>query len=208
MGRSSNHCELSQEAIEWINGELLGDGHLRPHSVSSQFTYSSKHLEYIQYISDTLSSFGIKQCGRIRKIYLRKSNSYSHRYSSLRYVELSSTQKKWYPEGKKIIPRDIRFTPLTLRQWYIGDGYLRSSGERSRIFLYTNGFTVLDVEWLIKQLIKLEFKSTRTNQNVIHVSRYSTKEFLNYIGNCPVECYKYKWNYQDNRKEKCVEVSS
>ena len=40
---SGNHCNLSQEAIEWINGELLGDGHIRSQSpYSANITYTSK----------------------------------------------------------------------------------------------------------------------------------------------------------------------
>ncbi|GAJ16322.1 unnamed protein product, partial [marine sediment metagenome] len=34
--RQANHCNLSPKAIEWINGELLGDGCL-----SSQSKYSA-----------------------------------------------------------------------------------------------------------------------------------------------------------------------
>ena len=43
-----NHCKLSQEAIKWINGELLGDGSLQSRSpYSAKFTYGSKYIEYI-----------------------------------------------------------------------------------------------------------------------------------------------------------------
>jgi len=60
--RQSNHCNLSLKSINWLNGELLGDGHLRSLSkYSAKFTYSSKYKEYIQYISKTLKSFGITQ---------------------------------------------------------------------------------------------------------------------------------------------------
>jgi len=31
--------------------------------------------------------------------------------------------------------------------------------------------------------------------NEIGISAYSTKSLLNYIGECPVECYKYKFEY-------------
>lgn len=193
---TANHCNLSQEAIDWISGELLGDGCLISISIySAYFTYSSKYSEYIQYVSDTLKSFGIKG----RKIYKsrRTIESYSYNYASLCYTELLPIRKKWYPEGKKIIPKDILLTPLTLRQHFIGDGSLEH-GRRGRpfIILYTNGFSIPDVKWLVEQLIKLGFKATRRpTRNLIAISTYSTKKFLDYIGKCPVKCYKYKWEY-------------
>jgi len=195
----ANHCNLSEEASEWINGELLGDGCLFSESIySASFRYQSKYIEYIKYISDTLNSFGIKQSGKIIKNYNKKYGNCSYYYSSCSYVELYPIRKQWYPEGKKIIPKDIILTPLTCRQWYIGDGNLKHYKEKKRpsISLATCGFSILDVEWLITQLFKLGFKITRWPiSNIIGISTYSTKEFLEYIGHCPTKCYKYKWAY-------------
>ena len=119
----ANYCNLSQEAIEWIDGELLGDGCLITRSrYSAEFYYGSKHIEYIQYVSNTLKSFGIKQVGRIRKYHHKNLNCFSYGYCSKSYVELLPIREQWYPNGKKIIPKAIKLTPLTVRQWYIGDG--------------------------------------------------------------------------------------
>jgi len=192
----ANHCELSIEAIHWLYGELLGDGCLQSISpYSARFQYASKHKEYIKYISDTLKSFGIKRSGRIPKV--KKYNSYYYQYKSCSYIELLTIYKKWYPEGKKIIPRDIVLTPLVCRQWYIGDGTLKCPVyEKPSIRLCTNGFKIDDVNWLVKQLNNLGFKSTRQPaDNVIYISVNSIENYLKYIGRCPVKCYQYKWNY-------------
>jgi len=195
-----NHCKLSGEAIEWLNGELLGDGTLYSYnSYSARFQYGSKFLEHIQYVKNTLNSFGIRG-GKIYKYHYKNCDCYY--YSTFFYEELLPLYKKWYldPDRKKIVPKDIKLTPLTLRQEYIGDGCLSLQKRRSHIILSTNGFTIADVKWLIKELINLGFKATRQlSNNVIRISVHSTKEFLEYIGSCPVECYQYKWNYQDNR---------
>ena len=197
----SNHCKLSNKAIEWINGELLGDGCLQSCSIySARFQYGSKYLEYIEYIRDTLKSFGIKQSGKIRKTYIENYGAYIFSYSSLSYVELRPIRERWYPKGKKIIPKDLELTPLTCRQWYIGDGSLKHrkiGGQgRPRIVLATHCFVIPDVENLIGKLIYLGFKTTRWLSNEMYISTYSTKEFLNYIGKCPVKCYQYKFNYE------------
>jgi len=194
--RNGNHCKLSKKAIEWLNGELLGDGCVYSrHPYSANFRYSSKYLEYAQYISDTLKFFGIEQVGKIYKQYYKRGVSYY--YASRDYTELLPIRKQWYPENKKIVPKDIELTPLICRHWYIGDGYLaHPQNSRPHIVLYTNGFSIDDVEWLASKLIELNFKATRQpSNNIIYMSPYSTQNFLNYIGKCPIECYNYKWNY-------------
>lgn len=197
----ANHCNLSAEARQWIDGEIMGDGNLTSTSkYSASFRYTSKYLEYIQYIADTLKSFGIKRMGKINKQYHKKMDCYTYQYASLFYKELLPIRKRWYPEGKKIIPRDLELTPLVLRQEHIGDGslihYKNRKNSKPYICLATCGFPVKDVEWLVKKLIKLGFKSTRQPaNNIITISTYSTKEFLEYIGNSPAGCYEYKFNY-------------
>lgn len=194
----ANHCNLTQKAREWINGELLGDGCLMsPSPYSAMFQYGSKYREYIQYVSDTLKSFGIEQAGKIIKRQDKRWECHFYQYCSRCYVELLAVRKRWYPYGKKIIPRDIKLSPITLRQHFIGDGSLgHLKYSRPYIRLSTNSFPIPDVEWLVEQLNKLGFKSKRQlSSNIIRISAYSTKEFLNYLGNCPASCYRYKFNY-------------
>ncbi len=194
--RKTNHCDLSTEARQWLDGELLGDGCLVFSNRSAKFSYGSKYKEYINYISDTLNSFRIKQAGKIRKYYYKKLSYYY--YNSLSYAELLIIRKRWYPDNKKkIIPRDLKLTPLLLRQEYIGDGSLvHRKKHRPSIVLSTCGFPIKNVEWLVDELGKKGFKATRRpSNNIINISTYSTKDFLQYIGNCPVKCYQYKFNY-------------
>ena len=85
--RLKNNCKLDDKAKEFINGELLGDACLESrNNRSARFQYGSKYEEYIRYLSDTLSSFGIKQSGNIR--YRQNRSFISFSYSSKSYVEL------------------------------------------------------------------------------------------------------------------------
>ena len=194
----SNHCVLFKHAIEWLNGELLGDGCL--HSLSScaaYFSYGSKYLEYIDYVSGTLNSFGVLQTGKIYKYYGGLSSNGVYHYHSRYYCELKPLWDKWYPEGKKIVPRDIKLTSLTCRQWYIGDGWIiHKFNGNACIRLAVCAFSTYDVDWLIEQLSDLGILATRQPaKNLVNIAACSTKDFLNYIGRCPVKCYKYKRNY-------------
>lgn len=185
--------------IEWIMGELLGDGNLKSNSkYSAIFRYTSKHWEYIHYIANILKSFGIKQSGKIYKYRTHGNNSLFPNlftYQSKSYIELKPIYEKWYPNGKKIVPKDTKLTPLTCMQWYIGDGCLcKTIGKNPYIILSTCGFSICNVEWLVKKLNKLGFKTTRQpSNNAIRISPYSTKDFLNYLGKPIVKCYQYKW---------------
>lgn len=194
---NKNYCSLSQKAIEFIEGELLGDGCLvSPSLYSALFQYGSKYLEYINYISNTLESFGIKQSGKIREYIYKDINYIAYHYRSLSYPELLSIRNRWYPNNKKIVPKNLRLTPLIIRQWFIGDGSLVKPKRRENphIILSTCGFTILEVECLVAKLIQLGFNAKRQlSGNRIHISTESTKDFLDYIGNCPVECYSYKF---------------
>jgi len=194
--KMGNHSHLSQEAIEWINGELLGDGCIEINSkYSAKFKYGSKYPEYIRYVRDALELFGIGKAGRVYKVYHKDMDCYSYHCFSRAYPELLTIHKQWYKEGKKIIPKDIKLTPLTCRQWYIGDGCLTILKHSKNIVLATYGFLVKDVEWLTEQLNKINIKANRQKKNAIYLSAYSVEDFLKYIGKCPIECYKYKWGY-------------
>ena len=193
----TNHCNLSQEAIEWINGELLGDGCLVSQSKhSAKFQYGSKYLEYIEYVRDTLKSFGIEQAGKINKQKDKKYGSIAYHYNSLSYPELLTIREQWYPNNKKIIPKNIELSSLLLRQHYIGDGCLiHKKMRKPYIKLCTYGFSTTDVEYFIGKLKKMGIKANKDIRNGIYISVYSVKDFLKYIGMCPVKCYQYKWEY-------------
>ena len=186
-----NHCELSEDAIAWLNGELLGDGCLRSRSRhSANFRHGSKHLEYIHYIVNTLSGFGLKGAC---KVY--RSTTLVYHFETRAYVELRPLWKEWYPNGKKVVPRSVKLLPMTCRQWHIGDGSLKHRLVSKDIQLATCCFSVEDVKWLIAQLEEIGILATRQfKSNYIRIAACSVKDFLNYIGKCPVECYKYKWN--------------
>lgn len=193
--RDKTVIDLSGKATEFIDGELLGDGTLRGFKETAAFTYSSKYKEYINYISETLKSFGIKRAGKILKHHNKEWDKYVYKYHSIRYAELLPLQKKWYPNGKKVVPPGIKLTPLTVRQWYIGDGQLEIREKHNpRIKLMTDCFSPDDVNMLRKKLERLNIRSIHmVPRNRIYIPPSCVNDFIGYIGNCPVECYQYKW---------------
>ena len=197
----NNQCELTMEGKDFIYGELLGDMSLTQQSNhSAHVDYASKYKEYIEWLDKALDEFGVKKVGKIRKYYhtaFEKHNTVSYHYSSRNYPELLDIRNMFYPNGKKIIP-NINFSPLVLRQWYIGDGTVGRSkqtpGTRDFIVLNTQGFKSQEVQGATIKLNEMGFRvAYQPANNVIAIKGCSVVDFLDYIGPCPVECYGYKW---------------
>lgn len=210
---NQNHVTLSKEASEFINGELLGDGHLSLNKHSAVYAHTSKYKEYPVFLSEELARFGIEQVGKIYK--KRRFTRFPSRYAwgttfyycSRAYPELKDLHSKWYrrPTAEELkkdpwrkymkkLPFDLNLTPLVCRQWYIGDGHLFSNPRSNCIELSTQGFTVSEVNLLTGKLKELSFTATKQKDNGIRISTKSTPDFLNYIGPCPIKCYEYKWD--------------
>lgn len=200
----AKHCKLTEEAKEFIDGELLGDGGLVLCShYSARFNYTSQYEEYMKFIANILASYGIEISGEIHKQCYEDKPYSSFHYHSRCYPELLPIYRRWYPNSKRIIPKDLKLTSLVLRQKYIGDGCLVHQKKREwrpHIVLSTNAFPIADVEWLVKQLEEIGFYATRQpSNNSICIFACSTRAFLAYIGKCPVKCYQYKWELEKQR---------
>ena len=199
---TANHITLSQEAKEFIDGEMLGDMHIRQeHGYSARIGYGSQYEKYILWLSETLARYGIKQSGKIivqktNRIICnnkRPTNTIGFHYHSKSYIELAKFRERFYIDSKKVVPDNLKLTPLVCKQWYIGDGML----HKGYIELCTDSFSIVDIEKLVEKLHLLDFRCWRTKINRIHISKEHTPNFLKYIYPCPKgieSCYKYKWN--------------
>lgn len=188
----ANNVILSDEAKEFITGELLGDGHVTPGAYASGFQRSCKHPEYLEWMMSKLTSYGISCSDRIYETKHKAGRSFS--FCTKRYSALLEFRNKFYKEnGERIIPKDLQLTPLICRQWFIGDGTNPESG----MMLCTDRFNRNDVDFLISLLKEKDIDCTQIKCfNRIRICKSNKQKFLNYIGNCPEEIkhlYQYKW---------------
>jgi hypothetical protein len=197
-----NHVELTKRSLEFIEGELLGDGCLSPYkNISARYTHSSKYKTYLKWLSNKLSEFGIEQVGIIQKSQniLNGKRYIIYKYTSKFYRELVELSKKWYPDGKKIVPRNLELTPIMVRQWYIGDGCLvKPKKGNPWIQFSTDAFDNKSLDLLTYRFLKdVEIAAGIRSNNRLCLSCYTVNNFLNYIGECPSEIeeiYGYKWD--------------
>ena len=119
-------------------------------------------------------------------------------YKSKFYQELAEWRERFFPKRRKRVPVDVRLDPISLRQWYIGDGTLWTcKGTSSRIQLCTDSFPEEDVRFLVAKLKELGFRASYYgSRNRVIINSRSVKDFFDYIGPLPKPLrpfYEHKW---------------
>jgi LAGLIDADG DNA endonuclease family/AP2 domain len=190
----TNAFSIDQQQI--IDGSLLGDAYIdKPKKGNSCFSkcQSDKHREYLEWHMEALGdlSCSIKEydnyaCGKkYRKVVYRA-------FSNEAFTEL---RKKWYPEGKKIVPGDLTLTPLIIAIWFFDDG---SNYLHKRLCkFHTNAFCQSDCEMLMSQLRDHGIGSKYYRKEIyIHPDSYRTLVEL-VAPYMKWDCFKHKIQYRD-----------
>lgn len=193
-----------------LDGHLLGDGSVFKTGTDCKrdavFVISSKHEEYLQWIVNSTQTFSTCKV-TLYDVWDKRTQKYYHRCTIKSYSHPLLTERRnlWYPEGKKIVPRNLTLTSRTILRWYMDDGHIHSKG----IYFSTNGFTPEDTIFLRRLLtdflgIKVTtqyhsngkyrlFIPIRGTRQGVASTNNNIKKFLDAIGECPVSCFKHKW---------------
>lgn len=123
------------EAFEAFDGAMLSDSQLiRSHNSGNAYFNLSQsgyeHMDWLIAVEGALAALGIKPCEGYPKILSSVSKGVKYDYCRLdtKVSELLTVQYyRWYPEssrtrGDKIVPKDLKLTPLSLAHWFMGDG--------------------------------------------------------------------------------------
>jgi len=186
-GTPANHLELSDELLEFLNGSLLGDGciHLAHHGKSASYEERDTHGEYLNWLSNQLLRLGVES----RDIKKEKKGTFV--LGTKYYRELVKVRDKWYPNGKKKVPKDIELTSTSLLNWYLGDGsYDPNDTARIGVFSLKDGLPQLQ-----SGLEKVGIKAN-INSGGLRIRKESLDRFFDYILSDGVEippCYEYKF---------------
>lgn len=195
--------ELTEECISFFDGLLLGDGSIPYRNAGSRiYSHGCKYREYLEYIKKRARKYGITFSPiltRQRQDSRYKNNNYTESFlQSHRFKTFELFRKRWYPNGKKIIPKDFRFSKDSLLHWYLGDGHFYR-----HILLCTHGFNLDDLQFL-KNLLKdkLGISVRIQADHSLALNKFDSFKFLNYIGISPVKCYEYKWRDNESKEKK------
>jgi len=140
---------LTDEFRAILDGLLLGDGSYIKRSLTAHFSMSQiiQHEDWVFSLKNEFEANGLflsfNKCAGKTLNSSPFLKAWSHGC-----IEFLEERMRWYPEGVKIVPRDLILTPSTLAHWHMGDGNASVPKGRLEIKLHTNGFTENDVELL------------------------------------------------------------
>jgi hypothetical protein len=191
---------LDEKTIEWIDGFLLGDGSIgydKKTFKSARFSFGSAEKQWTNYAMSGLKKYNPREASsKGWKFRPEKPSSPLFSSATKMHPDISLQAKRWYPNGKKIVPLDIRITPISILLWYLGDGSIGRQITATNPHLATCGFTPEENNnILIPKLSKLGIRCLygRVKNNIIICSD-SIKIFFDIIGHkSPISCYDYKF---------------
>lgn len=193
---------LASDEQAVLEGLLLSDAHLRRsnENCNAQLGFTIKHRSFADAIVCNLPSLSWSPIVERDKYDSRTSNTY-HSVTFRSHVDKLLTKEhiRWYPQGTKMVPRDIVLQPLTLLWWYLGDGCLERKKARPnyrRVCLSTDSFSDEELDFLIGQMRPLLGSYVYKECGRIMVSRTSLCRFAELVGaKSPAECYRYKFEF-------------
>jgi len=194
-------------AKEAFDGIMLSDGSLRKDGSANalfQMDLSGRqHLDWLNYVKDALLTLGVMVSSMYPKVKLtqRSYNSEFYDYCSLysRTSPMLGLQyRRWYPEKKKIVPSDLKITPVVLAHWFMGDG--SSSWMHTnyvKCCFCTQCFTLLDTERLIPKMKELGLERPYLNKQgpgevIVIGNTADVQRLMDIIEPYVLPSYKYK----------------
>jgi hypothetical protein len=190
--------------MEILDGLMLSDGCLtmEPKSKNARLSLCCKHESFANIVREKLDIFAWAEPYSIqRKPDARTGNIYTSHYARSKTSEiLTEEYRRWYPNRKKTVPRDLVLSDRCLLWWYIGDGHLcrkKSRPNYRRIEFATEGFSVEDVDFLVEQLSKrFGTDSVYKERNEIMIGRQSLCKLIRFLGTeSPIPEYQYKFDF-------------
>lgn len=155
---------LTQLQKSLIIGSILGDGYMRiipgRKNAFLEVNHSYHAKEYVDWKYALLKSIA----GSIPKARRGNGKRIAYRFYTRQHPEMTEIFRKFYRNGKKIIPDDITLDALALAVWYMDDG---SQCRASDVYLNTQQFTEQDQVRLIKLLSGMGIES-RMNHDKIY----------------------------------------
>ena len=174
---TSNPAILN-EARDYLDGLMLGDGHIPPvkKSGTSRYEQDCEHKNWLDKISEDLYEYGI-ECGVDNGIlrtggFCPEDGSITYNLWTRNYIEFKEMHDRWYRKDynvdecpttrwhldenreyyiwQKIIPKDICLSPACVANLYIGDGSIPKFKHlyKYNISLSTDGFWKKDTIFL------------------------------------------------------------
>ena len=204
---SKNILKDNPIALETMDGLIISDGSIsnKDGQIYHRFSIASSQEEFMNYCRNKLLCLNPSEVSGREALGYARNKGYeksAYGFSTSFHPDITKQRIRWYINGKKIIPNDIRITPLMLKMWYYGDGSIVNDkiSNTCTLRLSTDGFTSQEVNFLIQQLeLQIGIKSVNADGR-IRLRTESISKFFSYIGRKPeILCYSYKFDIDEWR---------
>lgn len=151
---------LTDEQKEFINGLLLGDASIvyavKDKSLYPRLTLSRKEedKDYLFWQFEIFKEFYGSEPKLKRCFDKRSKKEYNQYHLQTKSGNIfTEYYNKWYPNKIKIVPKDLKISPLMLLVWFLDDGSITNSSKNGlSLKLATDGFVENDVIFLANLL--------------------------------------------------------
>ncbi len=116
-GNTVGSLTEAQQSI--IVGCLLGDGSMRcKANALLEVNHASAQKDYVDWKYHHLDNL----CGTPPKLRRGNGERIAYRFTTLSLPQLTVLYKEFYRGRRKVVPRSLMLTPLTLAVWFMDDG--------------------------------------------------------------------------------------
>jgi len=186
-----------------LDGLLISDAYIPENQSLLYFGQCREHREYVEYVAGLLGYPPERVRDRTRQPDKRTGKQYScSELRTLSHPEYTRLRRRWYREGRKVVPGDLRMSAEFALHWFLCDGACSVNRGRGHLILCTDSFTREEVEFLRSLLAQVGIESRLLASKRIRVRQITIDRFYEYVGECPVDCLAYKWIPLENRGSK------
>jgi transcriptional regulator with XRE-family HTH domain len=210
--------KVNEYFYEVMGGLMIGDGNLNiPNNyknASFQIAQIEKQSDFIYWIANFLDEYNIEykiyKRDKHKNGYIKKDGKVGIRNPQLRietkrYELFNDIYYKHYGENGRLIPKDIKLTPLQLAIWYMSDGsleYNKCAGSY-QIRLSTYRYHINDLGWLVENIYDLydirfnmnrdgRVKNKNCGYRLTIGKKHQVYKFCKLIEPHICNCFKYK----------------
>ena len=202
---------MTQEQKDILVGSILGDGSIYKHNCDSvrscRFTeaHSEEQREYVEWKYEKLRDFIHNpmrtryEGGKEIKISGKKCKiKQQYLFETVFHEEFYKLRKTFYPNGEKIIPKNIYVSPLALAVFYMDDG---SYNGHSCCF-HTQSYDDVSLNNFV-DFMKLQYsldlkisdaraKLYQSNGKMLYLNNQNSRRFIKIIEPYILQIFKYK----------------
>jgi len=190
VGNTVGSLTSTQKSI--VIGSIIGDGSLRRASGRKnallEVNHSFDYKEYVDWKYDKLKDIVITP----PKPRRGNEGRVAYRFTTRSIPEITELYNKFYANGRKFIPNDIKLDPLVMAVWFMDDG----SKSYKSLYLNTQRFNSEDQKILMDKLFKQWNILSSLNKDKIYyrirISVDSTPKFKRIISSFILPIFAYK----------------